>query len=458
MVEVIGVVSGLAGLTALAVETSASLNELVKSYQRHPKTVRELMQVLEALRGVLNPLAETLKTATEVDLSALRFPLERCIEACTEFEKEIRKCSLRSGGDRTSFRDWAKLRYMGGNIDGFRQLLDGYKMTIGIALTHANLYIHYSTPEFRTGLTCPHSRKSSQTAESLEDHKISLKEAKDDLEDHLLNIDEKLEAIIGRIVPDTDEDITELRRIREERISTEKGLEICAQLSYHIDKIQSTLKQSGRPPGSVKPSALSERVVNEGVQGCKDSMNLASEKLKRNLRDTMDRLIKKSKTAMSSKEEAAELARVWNEWEAASKCKEFYSKEENYLNESISIIENCSAGNSVQYLVSTDGTVIHGKNQDEGGGAFQCGGHIDSATLQAIVRKMPSISNGPPKNQRPPLRSNIHPTQDSAMEKEEFSKFSQYGRGFKLSLDSTPDTTDPSICLVDSSPVDSQKS
>ena len=155
MAEAIGVISGLAGLTALAFDTSVSLYELVKSYQCHPKTVRELMKVLEALRGALNPLAETIKTATDVDLSALQFPLERCIEACTEFEKEIRKCSLRSGGDRTSFRDWAKLQYMGGNIDGFRQLLDGYKTTIGIALTHANLYIHYFTIVFRAVLICP---------------------------------------------------------------------------------------------------------------------------------------------------------------------------------------------------------------------------------------------------------------------------------------------------------------
>lgn len=33
-------------------------------------------------------------------------------------------------GSRTSFRDWAKLRYMGDDIDGFRRLLAGYKLTI----------------------------------------------------------------------------------------------------------------------------------------------------------------------------------------------------------------------------------------------------------------------------------------------------------------------------------------
>jgi hypothetical protein len=74
-----------------------------------------------------------------VDLSALELPLLRCGNACKEFEQEIIKCSSRSGGSRTSFRDWAKLRYMGDNIDGFRQLLAGYKSTINIALADTNL-------------------------------------------------------------------------------------------------------------------------------------------------------------------------------------------------------------------------------------------------------------------------------------------------------------------------------
>ena len=162
---------------------------------------------------------------------------------------------------------------------------------------------------------------------------------------------------------------------------------------------------------------------------------------------------------MSSKEEIAELIRVRDERVAASKCKEFFSKAENYLTENISIIENYSAGKSIQYLVSTDGTTIRGKNQDDGGGSFQCGGHMDSASLQAIAQSRPNISVGPPKNECLPLRSNMAPAQVDAVDKEGFSKFNdRYGRGIKLSLSSTTDTPDPSICLVQSSLVESPKS
>lgn len=67
------------------------------------------MQGLEELQGVLRPLTETVSADIGIDLSALEIPLQRCNNACKELEQEILKCSSRSGGDRTSFRDWAKL-------------------------------------------------------------------------------------------------------------------------------------------------------------------------------------------------------------------------------------------------------------------------------------------------------------------------------------------------------------
>lgn len=139
MAEPIGVASGLLTLATFAFQSSIALYQTVQSFQFHPKRVRDLEEELEALSGVLGSLTETVGAATDVDLSALDLPLRRCGNACKEFGQEITKCSSRSGGSRTSFRDWAKLRYMGDDIDGFRQLLAGYKSTIIIALTDASL-------------------------------------------------------------------------------------------------------------------------------------------------------------------------------------------------------------------------------------------------------------------------------------------------------------------------------
>jgi hypothetical protein len=103
--------------------------------------VRDLLEELQALNGVLGPLTDTISANAGSSLSALELPLQRCGKCCKEFEQEIIKCSTRSNGGRTSFREWAKLRYMGDDIDGFRRLLAGYKSTITIALTDATLYV-----------------------------------------------------------------------------------------------------------------------------------------------------------------------------------------------------------------------------------------------------------------------------------------------------------------------------
>lgn len=139
MAEPIGLTSGLLTLATFAFQSSVTLYETVKSFQSHQQRTRDLIDELAALGSVLSSLTDTISATSDVDFSALNIPLERCGNACKDFEKEILKCSSRSGGNRTSFRDWAKLRYMGEDVDGFRRLVAGYKLTISIALTDASL-------------------------------------------------------------------------------------------------------------------------------------------------------------------------------------------------------------------------------------------------------------------------------------------------------------------------------
>lgn len=139
MAEPIGLVSAVLTLTTFAFQSSVTLYETVKSFQSHQQRVSDLLEELHALGLVLTSLSETAKVASDVDFSALEIPLRRCGNACKDFEDELSKCSSRSGRSRTSFRDWAKLKYMGEDIDGFRRLLAGYKLTVSIALADANL-------------------------------------------------------------------------------------------------------------------------------------------------------------------------------------------------------------------------------------------------------------------------------------------------------------------------------
>jgi hypothetical protein len=139
MGDPISLASGLLTLATFAFQSSITLYDTIKSFHTHLRRVCDLTEELQALSEVLGPLTEFVNTNSDTDLSALKLPLLRCGKACQDFEKELLKCSSRSSDSRTSFRDWARIRYMGDDIDGFRRLLAGYKLTINVALTDANL-------------------------------------------------------------------------------------------------------------------------------------------------------------------------------------------------------------------------------------------------------------------------------------------------------------------------------
>lgn len=262
---------------------------------------------------------------------------------------------------------------MGDDIDGFRQLLAGYKSTIIIALTDASL------------------RKSSVTAESVKIYRDLIKTATDDLDAHLQSIDEKLETVFGHTVAESDLDTTELRLMKEERMSTQKCLQICAQLSDHIDQIQLTTRLSGSP-GSMDPEdAVPERLTTEGLQECKNSLALTAAKLEGYMKDLIDRLVAKSRTAMTSEEELADLTRLRDEWETARQCIGICSKAGVHLKENITTIDNYATGDAIQFMVSTDGKVVHGKNRGLGWRTRQVGGHLSDVSLQQLSRDMSSL-------------------------------------------------------------------
>lgn len=138
MADPLGAASAIITLVVVASQSSKLLYQTISSFQSNNRAVRELKEELESLDGVLQSLQETLKKP-DADLDALESPLLRCNKACQEFSKLIEKHAPRSGGNRNSFRDWAKLKYLGQDIAGFKNMLAGYKSTIAIALGDANM-------------------------------------------------------------------------------------------------------------------------------------------------------------------------------------------------------------------------------------------------------------------------------------------------------------------------------
>jgi len=135
------VASGLVALTAFAFKSSVALYQTINSFRHHSDTVRDLRDELEALQGALRSLTETVDGGAEADFSALSLPLLRCGNACRDFEDKILSSASRSDSTLANFRGWAKLRYLGDDVDSFRRMLAGYKSTILIAITDATLCV-----------------------------------------------------------------------------------------------------------------------------------------------------------------------------------------------------------------------------------------------------------------------------------------------------------------------------
>jgi hypothetical protein len=291
------------------------------------------------------------------------------------------------------------------------------------------------------------SRKSSVTAEGLESYKDLIKNATDDLEAHLQSIDEKLEIIFARNMDELDS--AEVRHIREERLSTQKCLQICAQLSEHINQIQF------RP---TELEGLPQRVTSEGIQQCRDNLGDTAAKLERHLETLFDRLMAKSRIAMTQ-EEFSDLKRLQEEWKTARQCIDICSKADYHLRENISVIDNHASGDeTVQFLVSTNEKTIHGKNRGYGLRIRQVGGHLSDESLQQLSRDITRISLHNASIEGVSIQGDLLSETNDAVERESTSGLrEQSGRGMTVNSRPNPEVTKISESLGEQKPKSSRK-
>lgn len=285
------------------------------------------------------------------------------------------------------------------------------------------------------------SRQSSLTSENLEAYRDLIKTATDDLQAHLQSIDEKLESVIGTTETTGGSDATELGRIKEERISTQKCLQICAHLSDHINQIQLTPKRSDSSHESMDADNVPEKLIVEGLQECKNSLAITAAKLEGHMTDIIDRLMAKSKAVTTSEEDLTHLARLRDEWSTARQCMDICSKADTHLKESISTIDNYATGDAIQFMVSTDGKTINGRNRGLGWRTRQVGGHMSDVSLQKLSGDFSSITLRTSDGENPSFQNEKDGVPTGGVEDKPGPEFKErYGRGFKLTSITTADT------------------
>lgn len=243
-----------------------------------------------------------------------------------------------------------------------------------------------------------------------------------------------MEIFLTEAISETGLDAPDFQIMQEERLSTQRCLDICDQLSEHINQIQLATKRNGSPTANQEPDTFPEMLVNEGLQGCKETLDNTVAKLERHEKDIFNQLVGRMKTVAGSERDGAEIARLREEWENARQSLSICSEANKRLKENTSVIDNYATGDAMQFMVSTDGRTIHGKNRGLGWRSRQVGGHLSDETVRQISRDMITLNVQRTGDKDSQSQDEAYPGPDVRVDTETKTQFgSRYGRGFTLS-------------------------
>ncbi|CAG7555186.1 unnamed protein product [Fusarium equiseti] len=361
MGDPLSVASGVIAVVTATLQSSKLLYETIQSFRNHQTAVSDLVRELKSLESVLRSLQDHVRTDDRAFLP-LKFPLMQCRQACTDFQTLVEQNSRRSRDKaRTSFRDWAKLMYMNGDIVSFKELLAGYKATINIALADANL------------------RSSKVTLE------------------HLKDIDTKLNDIMTRgTTTEIDEARTNIQRFENEKESTERCL---AYLRRVLEDINGMHFQTVPAENTSHAAALSISTQNVTVadsltistlKTCSFNLSNTIDRLESHREDTEENLRLRSslQTQNSEIDPDANREMLQNELESTRQCLSVCDRASEWASSGrVHVVEDIRVGNDgKQICVSTLGDLFNIKGARAGNRGFQFFGSVSERSLNEILR------------------------------------------------------------------------
>ncbi|GKU14516.1 unnamed protein product [Fusarium langsethiae] len=171
-------------------------------------------------------------------------------------------------------------------------------------------------------------------------------------------------------------------------------------------------------------------LVSEGLGGCKDYIGFALERLKRHRQKVSERIGAGSSTTVSPDDKIL-LDNLNDEAEALRHSLNLCSNIDTYLEEKISNIVNHAEGDdTIQFMVSTDGKPLNGKNHGVGSRLKQAGGHFKEQYLQQISQDFTTISLHQTGGKKPSRNASSPAAQSETTTESLGTPFN--GRGFTL--------------------------
>jgi hypothetical protein len=217
-----------------------------------------------------------------------------------------------------------------------------------------------------------------------------------DLEEHLQQIDEKLQAISLQGKKISNQDAVEWEQIQEERDCTQKCLDICDQVSAHIDQVQgNSFKDISTPPdASDRPVVtkfsslfLAKLVTSNVLKECEQKLASTNSQLKTHLQDINDRLDKQHRQPVGrSKDDAAEQEKIREQLESVKQCLAICARASEKADNNRTIVFDTvsMADDGHQVIVATLGDLISARNITIGARSMQVMGQLTDETIQKL--------------------------------------------------------------------------
>ncbi|KAL6902434.1 hypothetical protein GGI43DRAFT_339033 [Trichoderma evansii] len=358
--------SGVLALLTSAIQAGKTLHETIQSFRNYERTIRDLRSELESLIQVLESLKAVVTDEGPI-VSMLKLPVLCCHQTCQEFNAIIIKSTKHTtDSSRTSFRDWAQIRYLGGDIRDFKDTLSSYKSTIAIALGSLNM------------------KNVKMTRDALDQYNEMIRETTADLQAHLQSMDDKLEAIANqsRSGPGAATEL-DVKRMEEERQSAQQCLLICesarSQMQNHIQGLQDNMQpldaesNQDRLQTAVALSEARDRMVRMITDLQKRLVDLSAKSLN-------------TEVSLRSHEFEQDQARILKDIDTAKQCLEVCNMAADQASrQRVHVFGDVTAeDNAHQLIVSTVGDLLNAKNIKAGNYSVQWLGSMTDASLQQL--------------------------------------------------------------------------
>lgn len=233
------------------------------------------------------------------------------------------------------------------------------------------------------------------TLQVLNEYKDMIDDTRHDLENHLEEINLKLQSLVPQDRAPSTTTTPDIRRIENERDSTERCLEICTQLLEHIStmRFQPVAAQSSseRTPAAISAHDLTvaDVITLSTLKSCSTKLSETMSELQAH------REAANSKAPLDTTEPPHGLAadpdlsiqRLWGEVDSTKQRLELCERASAWASSGrVHTVEDITVGNDAkQMCVSTLGDLFNVKGATAGHGSFQFFGSTSEAGLKQLL-------------------------------------------------------------------------